>query len=256
MAEKSTPTKAIPSVYEVLSSVNIENLQQKKGTRADSPKFISWASAWDAVKKLFPSASYKVLKPVENHGTKESVHLSSSANNYFNDGKTAWVEVEVSIKGNEEGQVGESHVVSLPVMDFRNNSITIDKLTSFDVNNTHMRALAKGLALCGLGIQMWIKDDVLAKLESGEHTSPMEAEKASAPKKTTTKQNPNKPKPVVKKELQVLTDTHENWEKVLDYAATNAFKGIEQIVTDLSKKYEISDEVKIVLTETVEESGK
>lgn len=260
MAEKSKAEELIPSVYSVLSSMDTSALQQKKGTRNDSPKFISWASAWDAVKKVFPSASYKVLKPIENYGTSELVHLSPSMSNYFTDGKTAWVEVEVSIKGNVEGQVGEHHIVSLPVMNFRNDSIPVDKITSFDVNNTHMRALAKGLALCGLGIQMWIKDDVLDRLESGEHVDPKSAEKQSTntPSKSAPKNAPRNPnKPVAKKkELQVLTDTHENWEKVLDYVATNAFKGIDQLVKDLSSKYEISDEVKIVLTETIEESGK
>jgi hypothetical protein len=82
-----TKKEQIPSVYSVLSSLDTKAIEQKKGTRADSPKFISWASAWDATKKNFPAASYKVLKPVENYGGEGVVHMSGSNKNYFTDGR-------------------------------------------------------------------------------------------------------------------------------------------------------------------------
>ena len=40
----------------------------------------------------------------------------------------------------------------LPVMDYRNNSIAIEKVTSMDVNTAIQRSTAKAIAMHGLGL--------------------------------------------------------------------------------------------------------
>ena len=70
--------------------------------------------------------------------------------NYHTDGKTGWVKTGVTIKEIE-------HIEYLPIMDFRNKSITADNITSFDVNKAIQRSLTKAscktrfraLHLCG-----------------------------------------------------------------------------------------------------------
>ena len=73
--------------------------------------------------------------------------------NYFTDGMTAWVEVGVTIEGFEM-------VESLPVMDYRNKSITLDKLTSFDVNTAIKRCMTKAIAMHGLGLYIYAGEDL------------------------------------------------------------------------------------------------
>lgn len=65
--------------------------------------------------------------------------------NYFTDGKTCWVKVGVTIEGME-------YVEMLPVMNFKNQSIPLDKVTSCDVNKAIQRAITKASARHGLGL--------------------------------------------------------------------------------------------------------
>lgn len=71
--------------------------------------------------------------------------LNGGPVNYFTDGRTCWVKVGVTIDGLE-------HVEMLPVMDYRNKSIALDKVTSCDVNKTIQRAITKAIARHGLGL--------------------------------------------------------------------------------------------------------
>ena len=45
-------------------------------------------------------------------------------------------------------------------MDYRNNSISIDKLTSFDVNKAIQRSLTKAVARHGLGLYIYAGEDL------------------------------------------------------------------------------------------------
>ena len=65
---------------------------------------------------------------------------------------------------------GLEHIEYLPVMDYRNASISKDKVTSMDVNKAIQRSLTKACARHGLGLYIYAGED----LPSGE------AEKMSA----------------------------------------------------------------------------
>jgi hypothetical protein len=123
--------------YKDLSELPIKRLVEKKG----GLDYLSWSNAWDMLKKEYPQAQRNVY---------ESEHTGL---NYFTDGKTAYVKVGILVNDIE-------HIDYLPVMDFRNKSIALDKMTSFDVSKTIQRATAKAIAMHGLGLSLWTGEDI------------------------------------------------------------------------------------------------
>ena len=117
------------SVFETLNAINVNEHTEKK----NGLTYLSWAWAWAEVKKAFPNAFYTIYENIQQM-------------NYFTDGKTCWVKTGVTIEGLE-------HIEYLPVMDFRNNSIPADKVTSFDVNKAIQRSLTKCELTRLVGIQ-------------------------------------------------------------------------------------------------------
>jgi len=87
--------------------------------------------------------------------------------NYHTDGRTAWVEVGVTIEGLE-------HIEHLPVMDYRNQSIPLEKITSMDVNKAIQRCLVKAIARHGLGLYIYSGEDLP---DTTEEQKLLEAEK-------------------------------------------------------------------------------
>jgi hypothetical protein len=73
--------------------------------------------------------------------------------NYFTDGRTCYVKVGVVANGVE-------HIDYLPIMDFRNNAIPVDKVNMFDVNKTIQRSTAKAIAMHGIGLALWTGEDL------------------------------------------------------------------------------------------------
>ena len=181
--------------FKKLSAINVKGMAEKKGNF----NYLSWANAWDMLKKEHPTAQRKVY---------ESEHTGL---NYFTDGKTAYVKVGITIGDME-------HIDYLPVMDYRNNSISLDKVTSTDVNKTIQRSTAKAIAMHGLGLSLWTGEDV-PELQ------------APAPQ-------PTKMKSIT------LNIGDDNWVKVLKYVADNKELGLTKIVEQLKKKYSITAPVK------------
>ena len=121
--------------YKKLSEVNIDHLIEKKGKQ----DYLSWANAWNEVKKLCPDAT-------------RTVYENEFGMPYFSDGNTCLVKVGVTINGIE-------HIDYLPVMDYRNKSIPQDAVTTFDIVKTIQRSTVKAIALHGLGLKLWIGED-------------------------------------------------------------------------------------------------
>ena len=128
------------SVYETLSIINVnDKTEQKNGLT-----YLSWAWAWGEVKKIYPNATYAIY---------ETTNPQGYVCNYFTDGRTCWVKTGVTIEGLE-------HIEELPVMDYRNNSIPLEKVTSFDVNKAIQRSLTKAVARHGLGLYIYAGEDL------------------------------------------------------------------------------------------------
>lgn len=124
------------SVFETLFEINVNKQVEKK----NGLNYLSWAYAWSKVKKLYPNANYKVYE-MENGCI------------YHTDGKTCWVKTGVIIEGLE-------HIEYLPVMDYKNKSILLENITSFDVNKAIQRSLTKALARHGLGLYIYAGEDL------------------------------------------------------------------------------------------------
>ena len=102
--------------------------------------YLSWAWAWGELKKVCPNAKY-------------TVYENKDGWNYHTDGKTCWVKTGVTIDDLE-------YIEYLPVMDFRNKSIPVEAVTSFDVNKTIQRSLTKAVARHGLGLCIYAGEDL------------------------------------------------------------------------------------------------
>lgn len=148
-------------VFETLNKINVsDKVEQKNGFT-----YLSWAWAWGEVKKIYPDVSYKVYENADGW-------------NYHHDGRSAWVKVGVTIEGQE-------HIEMLPVMDFKNNSIPLDKITSCNVNKAIQRALTKALARHGLGLYIYAGEDL-----------PEEDVKTQEKGNSATKKATSKPAPI------------------------------------------------------------
>lgn len=125
--------------FEVLNSINVQDKVEKK----NGLSYLSWAFAWGEIKKIHPTANYVIYERETEYGPV----------NYFTDGRTAWVKTGVVIDDIE-------HIEELPVMDFKNKSILLENITSFDVNKTIQRSLTKAVARHGLGLYIYAGEDM------------------------------------------------------------------------------------------------
>ena len=137
------------SVFQTLFEVNVNNHVERKSNLA----YLSWAYAWAEVKKIYPNANYTIYE--NEYGW-----------NYFTDSRTCWVKTGTTIEGLE-------HIEYLPVLDYKNKSISADQVTSLDVNKAIQRSLTKSLARHGLGLYIYAGED-LPEIET-ERITPKEA---------------------------------------------------------------------------------
>ena len=147
-----------------LNNINVSDKTEKK----NGLTYLSWAWAWGEVKKLHPTANYTIYERETEFGPV----------NYFTDGNTAWVKTGVTIDEVE-------HIEELPVMDFKNKSIPLDSITSFDVNKTIQRSLTKALARHGLGLYIYAGED----LPEEEATKKIEKEQIEKIRKLIPEEN-------------------------------------------------------------------
>lgn len=128
------------SIFETLNAVNVgDHIEKKNGL-----SYLSWAWAWAELKKNYPDSFYTIYENGEGLF-------------YHTDGKTAWVKTGVTVV---DGDKQIEHIEYLPVMDFKNRSITIDAITSTDVNKAIQRSLTKAVARHGLGLYIYAGEDL------------------------------------------------------------------------------------------------
>ena len=112
----------------------------KKIEKKNGLSYLSWAWAWGEIKKIHPTANYKIYE-------------TGKGINYWTDGRTCWVKTGVTIDDIE-------HIEYLPIMDFKNKSIPLESITSFDVNKAIQRSLTKACARHGLGLYIYAGEDL------------------------------------------------------------------------------------------------
>lgn len=140
------------SVFETLNAVNVNGHTEKKNNLT----YLSWAWAWAEVKKAFPDARY-------------TIYETPDGCIYWTDGRTCWVKTGVTINELE-------HIEYLPVMDFRNAAIPLEKVTSTDVNKAIQRSLTKACARHGLGLYIYAGEDLPESEQTEQKATPTSPE--------------------------------------------------------------------------------
>lgn len=169
-------------VFKTLAAINCNEHTEKK----NGLTYLSWAWAWHHVKKEFPKATYTIYETPEGRP-------------YFDDGRTAWVKTGVTINGLE-------HIEYLPIMDYNNRSIPVDRLTSFDMNKAIQRSLTKACARHGLGLYIYAGEDLPDALD--DEAREQVAAQVKAPARLESLQKAD-------------AEAHAKWVKAIAEGATN-----------------------------------
>ena len=180
-----TNAMATDNYFSKLNSINCNDKTEKK----NGLTYLAWAYAWGEVKKLFPDATYTIYENAQGWF-------------YHTDGNTCWVKTGVTINGIE-------HIEYLPVMDFKNRSIPVEQVTSFDVNKAIQRSLTKAVARHGLGLYIYAGEDLPDEGEQQEVQS--QPSKAVIARRTAKS---NSPKPAAYEPMPQET----YWKIVAAYA--------------------------------------
>ena len=130
----------IKSYFTTLNEINVNEHTENKGGLT----YLSWAWAWRELKAHFPKSYYTIYE--NDYGW-----------NYHTDGRYCWVKTGVTVVDDD---LEIEHIEYLPVMDYKNHSITADRVTSFDVNKTIQRSLTTAVARHGLGLYIYAGEDV------------------------------------------------------------------------------------------------
>jgi len=129
------------NTFKTLNKINVnENTESITTSKGVKLTYLSWAWAWTELKKAYPDAT-------------SCVYENADGWNYHTDGRTAWVKTGVTIDGLE-------HIEYLPVLDYRNQAIPLDKLTSMQVNTSIQRSTTKAIARHGLGLYIYAGEDL------------------------------------------------------------------------------------------------
>ena len=128
------------SVFGTLAAVNCNEHIEKKNNGKVELSYLSWAWAWHYIKSRYPNAYYTIYERQDGVP-------------YWTDGRTAWVKTGVTIEGME-------HIEYLPIMDYRNLYIPLEKITSMDMNKAIQRSLTKAAARHGLGLYIYAGEDI------------------------------------------------------------------------------------------------
>lgn len=184
-----------PNYFMELNAVDCSGKVEKK----NGLTYLSWAWAWGELKKRYPASYY-------------TIYENENGYNYFTDGRTCWVKTGVTVVFNHAAVMDENgltvlpnnsleHIEYLPIMDYKNNSIPLERVTSFDVNKAIQRSLTKAVARHGLGLYIYAgedlpedaKENIEATTTPAVVTTPA-VTTAQAPAETTTKKK--KPNPI------------------------------------------------------------
>lgn len=159
--------------FKQLNSINCNDKTEKK----NGLTYLAWAYAWGEVKKLFPDSTY-------------TIYENENGWFYHTDGNTCWVKTGVTINGIE-------HIEYLPVMDYKNRSIPVDQVTSFDVNKAIQRSLTKAVARHGLGLYIYAGEDLPEDdnqvEQSSKPSTAVQARRVAAKRTAENKPSDNKP---------------------------------------------------------------
>jgi len=152
------------STFEKLASINVNEWVEKKGRF----NYLSWADAVDQLCKACPTATWEVHEYPMVSG-EWHVHPEIMVP-YLQTPTGFYVKVSVTVDNLTKTQVH-------PVLDNYNKPVKVP--TSFDINTSIQRALAKAIALHGLGLYIYRGEDFPA-VQSIDDTKEVDNKKIKA----------------------------------------------------------------------------
>lgn len=186
------------SVFATLNAINVNEHTEKK----NGLTYLSWAWAWAKVKENYPDSFFTIYENPEGLI-------------YHHDERTAWVKTGVTIEGQEL-------IEYLPVMDYNNRSMSLDRITSFDVNKAIQRSLTKACARHGLGLYVYAGED-LPEAEAEQKKAEAKPRRAEKPQIDEVALNAAIDKAMEAKsveELQEVWDGHAEMQKASAFIAS------------------------------------
>lgn len=195
----------VPNYFEELNKINVNDKVEKK----NGLSYLSWPYAWGELKKKYPEATFTIYENADGW-------------NYHTDGRTCWVKTGVTVLGIE-------HIEELPIMDFKNKSLPLNQVTSYDVNKAIQRSLTKAVARHGLGLYIYAGEDLPDDAEGSPEPQKAQPKKAPAKKAEPKKEEPKEVPPLTEEELLFLSQRYsgENLEKLLEYFKIEDISQIE-----------------------------
>ena len=195
----------VPNYFEELNKINVNDKVEKK----NGLSYLSWPYAWGELKKKYPEATFTIYENADGW-------------NYHTDGRTCWVKTGVTVLGIE-------HIEELPIMDFKNKSLPLNQVTSYDVNKAIQRSLTKAVARHGLGLYIYAGEDLPDDAEGSPEPQKAQPKKAPAKKAEPKKEEPKDVQPLTEEELLFLSQRYsgENLEKLLEYFKIEDISQIE-----------------------------
>lgn len=121
------------SLFDRCRSIDCSDIIQ---TSYNGARYISWANAWQRLKENFPDASYKFI-------LFDGLPYLKTEVGYF-------VKVEVIVNNSSVTEI-------LPVMDSKGN--VVKECDARDVSDSIKRCMVKAIALHGLGLECYQKED-------------------------------------------------------------------------------------------------
>lgn len=127
--------------------------------------YVSWASAETELKKIDPYARIERLEYVPKILLGESI-IDGEPRPYWSVGNTAEVRTRITLNAKRVYETLEipydkedpAEIVEemwLPVMNLKKQPVTLDTITSMDVNKATMRCIVKNIAAFGLGLHVY-----------------------------------------------------------------------------------------------------
>lgn len=147
------------TVFETLREIDVKDHCDKTMAGGKQLSYLSWAWAWDYVKKVYPSANYKIK--MWGPPGEEKPYCTD-----LNTGLMVMTSVTIE---------GETMEMWLPVLDGSNKPMKTmaykyktksgdekwcQAATMFEVNKALMRCLVKNLGMFGLGLSLYSGEDL------------------------------------------------------------------------------------------------
>lgn len=166
-------------MFDALNALDLsDKVEQRNGLT-----YLSWSAAWNEFKSAYPTATYEIERN------------PATGLPYFSD-PTIGIMVFTSVTVD-----GITHSMWLPVMDTKNKAMkeqpysytvydsykrqevtkTVEAATMFDVNKTIMRCLVKNLAMFGLGLYIFSKEDLPDRSQDESNSADGKGQKKQHP---------------------------------------------------------------------------